>query len=170
MIFAQCRSFEIGGWDPQIWRFSREGFSLSHSAMNHASRVETESFENAARSAMHSPLHDTQRYSISYLELIMPLRCHPCKRSPDAVMGLAAEAHTLFSAFLFPSLPSLLFTPRVTPENRLKQPLQMLLETNQTNANPFQFENQMRAPIQPKLYRNYRSHIRADAERRRGAP
>lgn len=46
----------------------------------------------------------------------------------------------------------------------------MLPETNQTNATPFQLQSQMRAPIQPKLFRNYRSQIRADAERRRGAP
>jgi hypothetical protein len=67
-------------------------------------------------------------------------------------------------------IPFLSFTPPVTPKNRPEIPLQMLLETNQATATPPQFQSQMRAPIQPKLFRNYRSQIRADAERRRGAP
>jgi hypothetical protein len=63
-------------------------------------------------------------------------------------------------------IPFLSLTPPVTRINRPERPLQMLLET----ATPPHFQSQMRAPIQPKLFRNYRSQIRADAERRRGAP
>jgi hypothetical protein len=83
------------------------------------------------------------------------------------MLNQAAEKieHELPDLIPFPSS-----TPPVTLKNRQERPLQMLLETNQTTATPFKFQSQMRAPIQPKLFRNYRSQIRADAERRRGAP
>jgi len=48
---------------------------------------------------------------------------------------------------------------------------QMHIERDNANILSFYVENQMRTAINlQKLFRNYRSQIRVDAERRRGAP
>ncbi len=48
---------------------------------------------------------------------------------------------------------------------------QMHIERNNANILSFYVENQMRTGVNlQKLFRNYRSQIRVDAERRRGAP
>ena len=82
----------------------------------------------------------------------------------------AAEKNQASPYLSVPFLFLLLFTPKVTLKLQSKQILQMLLEVNPQNIFPFQSQSQMRTPIQPKLHRNFRSQIRADAERRRGAP
>jgi hypothetical protein len=47
----------------------------------------------------------------------------------------------------------------------------MHIERNNANILSFYVENQMRTGVNlQKLFRNYRSQIRVDAERRRGAP
>jgi hypothetical protein len=47
----------------------------------------------------------------------------------------------------------------------------MHIENDNTNILSFSVKSQMRtAKSHQKLHRNYRSQIRADAERRRGAP
>ena len=71
---------------------------------------------------------------------------------------------SLLSSFLPP-------TPPVTFSNDHTTIQQMQIERNNANILSFDIENQMRTGINlQKLFRNYRSQIRCDAERRRGAP
>jgi hypothetical protein len=75
----------------------------------------------------------------------------------------------IFQLSLLSSL--LLPTPPVTPSTTHTTIQQMQIERNNANIPSFDIKNQMRTGINlQKLFRNYRSQIRCDAERRRGAP
>jgi len=102
---------------------------------------------------------------------------HASRFGPSAAKFASQSAQILDQPHLhflaFPPFSS--FSPLYTTGDRIPTThptiQQMYIERNNTNILSFYVENQMRTEINlQKLFRNYRSQIRVDAERRRGAP
>lgn len=104
---------------------------------------------------------------------------HKDRLAPNSPSGLARQPQPsqpqrdemqVLDAFAL--LSSCSFTPQVTEQPRRPlQQKQMHIETDTANTLSLLARTQMRtAKNHQKLHRNYRSQIRADAERRRGAP